>query len=109
MPGETIEQGIIRELTEETGIAPLLGKILFINQFIDTNNHRIEFFLHITNDADYVNFDPLAATHAHEVSEFHFGDPTDPIYDIRPSWLAQRFQDILERPGSLNAESITSA
>lgn len=108
-PGETIEAGMERELIEETGIKPAVGKLLFINQYISDQTHRVEFFFHITNGADYAQFDPTAATHSHEIADFALADPADPKYDLRPDFLKSKFADIARLGEAYPLEIIHSA
>ena len=44
--GESLYEGLTREMIEETGVKPVIGNILFIQQFMDgerehTDSHRI--------------------------------------------------------------------
>ncbi|MEO5690782.1 MAG: NUDIX hydrolase [Candidatus Saccharimonadales bacterium] len=81
---ETLHDGVTRELIEETGVTPQIGKLLIIQQFpltpphIDTGNDEIlEFFFHIENAEDYETIDLDATTHgAVEIAEYGFVDPT---------------------------------
>ena len=93
-PGETIEAGLVRELQEETGVTPQLGRLLYINQFIDASTHRVEFFFEVTNGTAYRNLDPATATHAFEVAEFTFGNPADSKYQLLPAWLRAGFAEL---------------
>ncbi len=80
---ETLVSGITRELIEETGVTPKVGKLLLIQQFPispphkDTGNDEIlEFFFHIENPEDYETIDLSATTHGHaEIEEYGFIDP----------------------------------
>lgn len=67
-PGEGLVDGLSRELVEETGIAPRIGKLLFVQQFHGTNKkgaprEELEFFFEIENIADYATVDLHATTH----------------------------------------------
>jgi len=108
-PGETIEAGMERELIEETGIKPIVGKLLFVNQFINDHIHRVEFFFHIKNDADYANFDPAAATHHFEIADFALADPTDPKYGLKPDFIAKKFPEIAQLGEDYAMQTIHSA
>lgn len=66
--GETLQAGLHREIIEETGVAPEIGKLLFIQQFThhkddSTVREELEFFFHITNPDDYEAIDLTATTH----------------------------------------------
>ena len=61
--GESLHEGLHREMVEETGIAPVIGKLLFIQQFHDGVKEQLEFFFHITNTDDYSTIDLTQTTH----------------------------------------------
>lgn len=61
--GETLEQALYREMIEETGIAPTIGKLLFMQQFHDGEKEQLEFFFLITNSDDYEEIDLAATSH----------------------------------------------
>lgn len=91
-PYETLEQGIVREMIEETGVRPVVGNLLYIQQLRSTRRHRdeeLEFFFHITNTEDYAKVDFLNTTHgAKELSHAEFIDPKA-VECILPSFLAK--------------------
>lgn len=73
---ESIEDDLTREMIEETGIAPKIGKLLFIQQYRDEKREYLEFFFHITNTQDYETIDLSGTTHgALELSRCEFIDP----------------------------------
>ena len=79
-PVEELTDGLRREMIEETGIAPTIGSLLFIQQFSESGensahgpNEQLEFFFHITNWQDYQMIDLEATTHGvEEVAECGF-------------------------------------
>lgn len=74
--GESLYEGLRREMIEETGIAPKIGKLLFIQQFYDGEKEQLEFFFHIENPEDYDEIDLAATSHGlAEVSTVDFIDP----------------------------------
>lgn len=80
--GETLHEGIRREMTEETGIAPVIGRILWIYQFRKPveapypETECLEFFFHIENADDYELIDLSQTTHGtEELIETGFIDP----------------------------------
>lgn len=74
--GESVEQCLVREMIEETGVKPVLGELLFIQQFHDGKREQLEFFYHIQNTADYLAIDLHQTTHGGaEVSRIEFIDP----------------------------------
>ncbi len=74
--GETIHQALRREMVEETGIAPEIGRLLFVQQFFDGDKEQLEFFFHITNAEDYHQINLEATSHGTiEVERCEFVDP----------------------------------
>ena len=45
--GERMEETLVREFKEETGLQIKIGKLLFVNQYIKTPLHSIEFFYEV--------------------------------------------------------------
>lgn len=84
--GESLLAGLHRELVEETGVIPKIGELLYIQQYMDTKE-QLEFFFHVTNSADYKDFDITKATHAaDEIADYGFVNPAD-VY-LLPTFLA---------------------
>lgn len=75
--GELLEQGLRREMIEETGIEPKIGRLLFVQQFTeDGKKEQMEFFYLIENPEDYETIDLAATTHGvEEVEQVEFVDP----------------------------------
>jgi len=74
--GETLHEGLHREMIEETGIAPKIGKLLFIQQFADEEKEYLEFFFHIANTEDYSAIDLASTSHGElELIRAGFVDP----------------------------------
>lgn len=74
--GESIEQALMREMIEETGITPEIGRLLFVQQFFDGDKEQLEFFFHITNADDYKEIDLSSTSHGDiEVEICEFVDP----------------------------------
>jgi ADP-ribose pyrophosphatase YjhB (NUDIX family) len=96
---ESLTDGLYREMIEETGIAPKIGKLLFVQQFTDPNNpekESLEFFFLIENTADYESIDLSVTTHgATEIARLDFIDPTR--HNILPAFLQTiNIQDYVE-------------
>lgn len=79
---ESLHAALTRELIEETGVKPVIGRLILIQQFAtnDTTSHvekeQLEFFFLIENAADYQFVDLASTSHgAQEVAEFGFVDP----------------------------------
>lgn len=85
--GESLHEGLHREMIEETGIAPKIGKLLFIQQFHDGTKEQLEFFFHIENPEDYESIDLAATSHGlAEVTNVTCVDPTTTT--ILPQFLS---------------------
>jgi len=84
--GESLVDGIERELIEETGIQPVVGNLLFIQQFSLSGIEQLEFFFHITNSKAYLKIDLTKTTHGQkEIAEIAFIDPTK--FPVLPEFL----------------------
>lgn len=85
--GESLVNGIKREMVEETGIQPAVGNLLYVQQFLHGEKDYLEFFFHITNSVDYLAIDLSKTTHGlDEIEEIGFIDPT--VNHILPEFLA---------------------
>ena len=74
--GEALLAGIEREMIEETAIKPVVGNLLYIQQFTHSGVEYLEFFFHITNSEDYLNIDLTKTSHGEkELAEISFVDP----------------------------------
>ncbi len=98
--GESIIDALSRELIEETGVKPIIGNLLYVQQFKeqDTGNEQLELFFHITNNQDYLHIDLSLTTHGEEeIEEFAFVDPTET--QIKPTFLmTEKFINLDSRP-----------
>lgn len=82
-PLESLHDALTREMIEETGVTPQIGRLVLIQQF-STNgetNHgekeQLEFFFLLTNPEDYKTIDIHNTSHGDiEIAEFGFVDPT---------------------------------
>ena len=86
-PSESLHDGLVREMIEETGIAPEIGKLLYVQQYREENGREyLEFFYHVTNVDDYETIDLASTTHGEiEVAEYGFIDPAQE--NILPKFL----------------------
>ncbi len=84
--GESLEQGLRREMIEETGIVPRIGKLLFVHQFHDGVKEQLEFFFHVENSADYTHIDLTKTSHGElEISNVEFIPPDE--HRLLPAFL----------------------
>lgn len=78
--GEALHDGLYREMIEETGIAPKIGRLLFVQQFTGESHgelvEQLEFFFHVENANDYETIDLAATTHGElEIKNVAFVNP----------------------------------
>ena len=84
--GESLAIGLHREMIEETGIAPKIGNLLFIQQFEDEEKEYLEFFFNIENVEDYETVDLEATSHGTlELTTWGYVDPK--TEHVLPSFL----------------------
>lgn len=90
--GEDVMQCLRREVIEELGVEPKIGRLLYVNTFADGKNTQpIEFFFEVTNGGEYVEASGLERSHAHEIIEMLWASPTDDIR-ILPKALGEYFK-----------------
>lgn len=86
--GEPLIPALERELVEETGIKPIVGKLIYVQQFEHNDWEHLEFFFQITNAEDYENIDLEVTTHgATEIAEIDFIDPKSKV--VLPDFLTK--------------------
>lgn len=102
MPGgglddeEALRSGLNREMIEETGIAPVIGKLLYIQQYAEDGQEFLEFFYHIINADDYEQINLTNTSHGEaEIAKCGFIDPSQSV--ILPKFLQET--DILKDIG----------
>jgi len=85
--GELLEDGLRREMIEETGIEPKIGRLLFMQQFTeDGKKEQMEFFFLIENPEDYETIDLATTSHGiEEVEQVEFIDPKKHV--VLPDFL----------------------
>ena len=90
--GEDVKECMRREILEELGVEPKIGRLLYVNTFKQTDMIQpTEFFFEITNGSDYVNCESLARSHAHEIEEIRWAAPVDDI-KIFPRKIEEDFK-----------------
>ena len=98
LPGGHIEHNespvecIEREILEELGVAPKIGRLLYVNSFSKDNSHSVEFFFEITNGEDYLDTTKLKGTHRHELFEIRWIDKNEEI-NLLPMQLKEDFKN----------------
>ena len=91
--GEGIKECLERELTEELGVSPEIGNLLYINKFRDGDKEEVvEFFFRVENAPDYRNLDSESATHDHEIEEIIWLTKND-AQMLRPQKVQQDFNN----------------
>lgn len=89
-PMESIEDGLQREILEETGVVAKPGKLLFIQQFPSKREGRdeeLELFFFVDGSDAYQNIDLTKTSHGDaEIARMEFIDPTSE--QILPAFLS---------------------
>lgn len=89
---EDIKECLSREMVEELGVLPEIGRLLYINNFMDGDiRQSVEFFFEITNGQDYLNIEHIKTTHAHEIAEVCWLEPSGTI-PLLPKALWEDFK-----------------
>lgn len=103
--GESLIDGVTREMIEETGVSPDVGNLLYIQQFSYQDVDYLEFFFHIRNGQDYGTIDLSKTSHGDtEIAEIAFIDPANS--DIKPLFLAT--EDLIAKAISNSPATIFS-
>jgi len=93
--GEALVPALEREIHEELGIHPVVGNLLYVQQFIHKDIEQMEFFFLITNGEDYLHVDLAATTHGKdEIEEVSFLNPAGE--HVLPEFLQSEKFDNLE-------------
>lgn len=91
--GESLETAMERELVEELGISPQIGKILYIQQLFMADHESLEFFFQIQNSKSYLSVDLDKTSHgASEIEQAAFIDPSSEY--VLPEFLTELKQDL---------------
>jgi len=69
--GEDLKECLSREIIEELGVKPEIGRLLYISTFVEETKGKqyLEPFFEILNGIDYVNCEKLTRSHARELDE----------------------------------------
>lgn len=99
--GEDVRECMEREIIEELGVRPVLGRLLYVHTFLDRDSvQSLEFFFEVTNGNDFLDTIDRERSHAHEIAEILWVDAHD---DVRI--LPQVIADDL-RSGSLLSDMV---
>jgi ADP-ribose pyrophosphatase YjhB (NUDIX family) len=62
---EDIKAALNREIVEELGVSPVIGRLLYVYQLINQSkqDQRLEFFFEVKNGADYTKVNLGATSH----------------------------------------------
>ncbi len=89
--GESLVEGVKREMLEETGVEAVVGNLLYVQQFKHNDTEFVEFFFHITNSDDYLNIDLAKSTHGlEEIAEIDFINPAEHNVNVKPVFFTER-------------------
>jgi len=90
--GEDPKECLSREMIEELGVKPDIGRLFYVNTFVQPDNKQyVEFLFEVKNGADYLNTEKLVRSHAFEIAEIVWVSPTDDIR-ILPKSLGNDFR-----------------
>lgn len=85
-PSEAIVDAFRREIVEELGVEPAVGRLLYVYQFYKGDEESLEFFFEVTNGADYQVIDLSATSHgSHELLRTQFMAPS--TAEVRPPFI----------------------
>jgi len=90
--GEDVITCLKRELIEELGVEPEIGRLLYINTFIENASEYVEFFFEVKNGEKYLDIDDIERTHAHELTEILWVSPDNNI-EILPKKFNEDFKN----------------
>ena len=90
--GEDIYSAMKRELVEELGVTPKLGRLLYIYNWNNGTTQNIEFFIEVTNGEVYRDISTLYGTHSFELSEIILADKSS-VTELLPKEIGKRFID----------------
>jgi ADP-ribose pyrophosphatase YjhB (NUDIX family) len=97
--GEALLPALERELIEELGIKPIVGQLLYVQQFVHNDTEQMEFFFEVLNASGYLNVDLSTTTHGvTEIETFDFINPAD--HKVLPAFITPELPALLtnDRP-----------
>jgi len=106
LPGGHLEENedpvdcIEREIFEELGVVPKIGRLFYVNSFTRRGVHSIELLFEITNGEDFLDIEKLKGTHRHELFEIRWiGRDEDVVF--LPTKVLEDFKN-----GTLLSDSV---
>jgi ADP-ribose pyrophosphatase YjhB (NUDIX family) len=91
--GEKILDALKREMHEEFGIEVEIGRLLYINNYIEEDGvNYIEFFFEIKNTKDFIDINSLNGEHKDELSEIIWKDQKSE-FSILPKQIEVDFKN----------------
>lgn len=97
---ESLLLGLEREIIEEVGIKPIIGELLYIQQFAHKDTEELELFFHVTNHQDFLTIDLSKTSHGvEELAEFGFIN-TDK-FNVLPKFLCQQDLKAIKPSGNI--------
>ncbi len=90
--GEDVITCMERELVEELGIKPQIGRLLYVNTFVSGEMHTTEFLFEILNGADYRNWEKENRTHSYEIANIKWIKKDD-SFKLLPARVANDFKN----------------
>lgn len=102
--GEDILSAITREIVEETGIVPVVGRLLYVHQIEGSDGYGVpEFIFHIKNGHDFLNVDITKSSHGQaELAEIAFVDVSG--VTLLPKFLISELPKLAECGFSAEAQ-----
>ncbi|MBP9760476.1 MAG: NUDIX domain-containing protein [Candidatus Pacebacteria bacterium] len=99
LPGGHLEWGedprtcVIREITEELGIVPDIGRLLFVHTFLNNDTTQtVEFHFEVLNGVAYAHPHGSEGSHVHEIAEVLWTAPHDTL-PLRPDTIRTTLDD----------------
>jgi 8-oxo-dGTP pyrophosphatase MutT (NUDIX family) len=82
-----------REIFEEFGIKPIIGKLLYISQYKGHYNENfMEFFFEVKNSVDFLDIKKFNGTHKHELVDILWISKNDEI-KVLPQKMFEDFKN----------------
>lgn len=91
--GEDPRECLRREIVEELGIEPILGRLLYVNTFMDgANKQPFEFFIEVTNGKEFKDAEKFIGVETKELAEVLWVKP-DTSERMLPVEFAKDFRE----------------